>query len=109
MTTKVVHLKLINGEEIIGKLTQPTLAVEASMVLSQVRSLTIQPLGRGEAGIGMIPFMVGNPDGNIRIDKRHIIGDPVDDTPKQLEDAYLQQTSGLTFATQGSDAGKIIT
>ena len=109
MTTKVVHIKLINGEEIIGKLVEPSLAVEAYMVLEKVRSLTIQPIRQGEAGIGLIPFMVGNPDGSIRIDKRHILGEAVEDTPKQLEDAYLQQVSGLTFATQGNDTGKIIT
>ncbi len=109
MTTKVLHLKLINGEEIIGK-SVDTFHSEESVTLEKVRSLTIQPIRQGEAGIGMIPFMVGNPDGEIKIRKDHILGEPKEDMPKNLEDAYLQQVSGLTFATQGAkSSGNIIT
>jgi len=101
MTTKVVHLKLTNGEEIIGKAVD-TAKSETHLTLEKIRSLTIQATGQGQVGIGMIPFMVGNPDGAIKIPTKHILGEPVEDTPKAIEDAYLQQVSGLAFATQGA-------
>ncbi len=109
MAKKVVHLKLVNGEEILGKAADEY-NKGSYITLEKVRSLTIQPTGPGQVGIGMLPFMVGDPEGEIKIPTHHIIGDPVGDVPKQLEDAYLQQVSGLAFATQAAPkSGDIIT
>jgi len=108
--TKVIHLKLIDGEEILGKLCEDSGLGETSLnwVLEKVRSLTVQPMGEGQAGLAMIPFMMGDVDGQIRIPRNQVIGAPTRDPPKQVEDAYLQQVSGLAFATQASrNKGKI--
>ena len=104
--TTVLHLKLTTGEEIIGKFVGLS-EDEDSIILEKTRTLAVQPLGQGQMGIGMIPFMVGNPDGEVRIARDKILGEPVDGPPKNLEDSYLQQVSGLTFATSAANAGKI--
>lgn len=106
MAQKVIHLKLSTGEEIIG--IDISEYRSKDLYLEKVRTLSIQQIGRGEVGIGMIPFMVGNPDGKIRILEAHIVGEPQEETPKNLEDAYLQQVSGISFATQGQPASGII-
>ena len=98
----VVHVKLITGEEIIGKANIDR-NMPDGMAMERVRTLAVQPMGQGQMGIAMIPYMVGNPDGLIWIKREHIIAEP-ESVPKNLEDSYLQQVSGLTFATANQGA-----
>lgn len=99
--SEVKHLKLINGEEIIGRTCDETGLYPGNIVLDTVRSLTIHEVAPGKAGIGMVPFMMGNPDGRIKIPTSDIMGEAITEVPKKLEDSYLQQVSGITFATEG--------
>ncbi len=98
--SKVIHLKLLGGEEILGTLVEDANA--DFLILSKIRSIMAQSLGNGQVGLGMVPYMMGDPDGTIKIRRKHIVGDPIDAPPKNLEDSYLQQVSGITFATQGN-------
>jgi len=98
--TQTMHLKLINGEEIIGIVDG---AEEGYIVLKNIRSLVVQQVGERQMGIGMVPYMMGNPDATIKIPTNAIMGDPTTSPPKNLEDNYLQQVTGLTFATSGGN------
>ena len=89
------HLKLTTGEEIIGKEAKET---TNAYYLESVRVLVVQQVTAGQAGVAMIPWMMGNADGIIRIPTNFVIGEP-EELPKNLEDGYLQQTSGITFAS----------
>lgn len=95
----VKHFKVIGGEEIIGTVVEGYEHFAEHLVLEKVRALMAQPMGQGQVGLGLVPYMMGNPDGKIKIPLDMIIGDPVEGLPKNLEDTYLQQVSGLTFAT----------
>lgn len=99
MSQQIRLLKLTSGEEIIGKLVK---SEDNHVILSSIRTLIMQPVGPGQVQIGMIPWMAGMQDGDVRIHRDRILGEPVSDVSKQLEDGYLQQTSGIQIAT-GSD------
>ena len=102
----VMHLKLIGGEEILGTVDEEYGELEGFVILTNVRSLMAQSLGQGQVGLGMVPYMMGNPNATIKIPQDMVIGEPISDIVKELEDQYLQQVSGLTFATAGN-SGKI--
>ena len=96
MSQEVRLYKLANGEEIVGRLIEED---DTHVVLTKVRSMAVQPVGPGQMQVAMIPWTVGTPDSNIRISRAHILGEPVEPLPKQLEDGYLQNTSGLQLAS----------
>ena len=97
---KILLLKLDSGEEIIGQ--EKTGEGIENVYLANVRTLAIQPLGNNQAGVAMIPWMIGNPDGTISIPRMKVTGWPTEPTPKHIEDAYLQQVTGLSLATGNS-------
>lgn len=86
---EVITLKLITGEEIIGKMIEDTAngtKVSKPMVLSA-----------SPQGIGMIPFMITvNPDKEVIINYSAIVSKSV--TDKQFADAYIQNTTGIKLA-----------
>ena len=93
--SKIVHLKLTSGEEILGKEIEP---VQHGYRLESVRVLVMQPTPDGRMGVALMPWMVGNTDGKVDVPAMHVIGTPVDGPSKEIEDTYLQQTSGIAFA-----------
>jgi hypothetical protein len=99
---EVFLAKLTSGEEIIGKIVKET--DDGKLIAKDVRVLMAHPGADGQMAVGMIPWMIGAPDSDIAISKSDIIGVPDGALPKQLEDSYLQQTSGIAFAS-ASDAG----
>lgn len=101
----VAHYKLIGGEEIIGTVCEEQRLdrnYDKFVYLEKTRALMAQPMGQGQVGLGLVPYMMGNPDGAISIPRDMIIATPVDGLPKNLEDTYLQQVSGITFATSAN-------
>jgi len=90
----IVLLKLQNGEEIIGRVVLDT---DDDLVLEKIRAMTIAPTqaSQGQLTVGMMPWMIGLPDGKVRIPKTTIMGTPQERLPKSLEDGYLQNTTGL--------------
>ena len=96
MSEPIRLFKLTSGDEIIGRQTDTD---SEFYTLKSVRLIIMQPTGPGQIGLGMIPWMGGAPDEEIRVSKKNIMGWPVGGVPKQLEDNYLQQTSGLQLAT----------
>ncbi len=100
MSQKIVLFKLINGEELIGKVVEED---DNTYTLAKPRVMMVQPAGNGQMQVGMIPWLVGTPDGDCKVYKDKIAGEPAGDLPKQLEDGYLQQTSNIQLA--GNAAG----
>lgn len=115
MSTIVVY-KLNNGQEIIGKKVSAQrvgLLVEQKgaepaetaeeVFLEDVRVIEFVPHPSGSVQVGMFPWMLSAAEATVTLKKSAIAAyvDP-DRVPKQLQDAYLQNTSGLQIAGAGA-------
>ena len=86
----VVTLKLINGDEIIGReVCSSTDKIE----LAKVFVLRLHQGPDGSVGVGMMPWMISE-DGEIEFDRRNILAGPFS-PPHDMECGYLSQSSGL--------------
>lgn len=121
MSTIVVY-KLNNGQEIIGKRVKASAATAGLLVeqkgpytqagedcatdevfLEDVRVIEFVPHPSGQVQVGMFPWMLSAAEATVSLKKSAIAAyvDP-DRVPKQLQDAYLQNTSGLQIAGAGA-------
>lgn len=96
MDHDVVVYKLVTGEEIVGTLTEA--CKNGEVVIGRPRLLAMTPISQGQVGLSLLPWLASAPDEDIVLERSAIIGKPVR-VPKQLEDAYLQSTSGIQLAT----------
>lgn len=82
-------LKLVNGEEVIAR-------VEAGGVSGDIyhkpRIFHMLQTENG-ARAALIPYILSAPDVSVKIKPEAIM--TIVEAPKQMEDAYLQQTSGI--------------
>lgn len=86
---EVVTIKLISGEEIVGKLTE-----EQSLCYKISKPLV---LSMTQKGLGMMPYLFTvNPDKDIKINKSAVI--IIEATDKDFANQYLQGTTGITLA-----------
>ena len=90
--TDVVLMKLVSGEEVIGRLADTN---EKALILEKARVLTVQPTPQGGMGLAMLPFLMGDPEGKCSIMVEAVIGEIVGSIPPELEKGYLQQTSTI--------------
>jgi hypothetical protein len=90
---RLVLLKLNTGEEIIARVSDD-LENENAIVVEAPRTLTVHQSPTGEMQVGMMPWILGNVDGTVRINTDHIVG-TVTPIPEQLEKGYLSQTSKI--------------
>lgn len=116
MSTIVVY-KLNNGQEIIGKKVEGRkeqrmlvetgeifdVESESEVFLEDVRVIEFVPHPSGQVQVGMFPWMLSAAEATVTLKKSAIAAyvDP-DRVPKQLQDAYLQNTSGLQIANAGA-------
>lgn len=86
---EVVTIKLISGEEIVGKLTEEqsqSYKISKPLVLSMTQK-----------GLGMMPYLFTvSPDKDIKINKSAVI--LIEATDKDFANQYLQGTTGITLA-----------
>jgi hypothetical protein len=106
----IIALKLVNGEEIIGRIDDNNLRYLSSMLnnikddekyfikIEKVRRIEIGGDGSGRIGLTLVPFMFTNMDGTISIQISTICSVNTD-ISKQLQDAFLEHTSGLSLST----------
>lgn len=87
---KVVTLKLINGDEIIGREVGDS---TDKITLTKVFVLRLHQSQDGAVGVGMMPWMISE-DGEITIHHRNILAGPFV-PPHEMERGYLSQSSGL--------------
>jgi hypothetical protein len=89
-TGDTVSLKLISGEEVVGRIGEPTQDV---VVLIKPMTFIMGP-----QGLGMVPYMFSAPqDTKIKIKDSAIVA--IVKTDDQVNKQYLQQTTGLTLAS----------
>jgi hypothetical protein len=81
-----VSLKLISGEEVVGRLVDLT---ENTFSLSKPMTFIM-----GAQGFGMVPYMFSAPqDAKIKIKESSVVA--VNKTDEQVNKQYLSQTSNL--------------
>lgn len=83
-------LKLVTGEELVTREVEPGM-------FEKPRVFQMMQTERGY-GAALMPYIMSNPDACIKIKDSAIIVEM--EAPKQMEDAYLQQTSGLDLSTK---------
>ena len=83
-----VSIKLISGEEIIGRLDDDTTEV---IKLNRPKSVSI-----GAQGLGMMPFMFLGGSDNVTIKHSHIIVMVL--AEKSASDQYVQGTTGIALS-----------
>ena len=88
---KISVLKLISGEELIAR------EVESLSGVSYSKPRVIQMM-QTQQGMqaGLVPFILSAPDDEININPNTIVCKVT--ANKQIEDAYLSQTSGLDLS-----------
>lgn len=94
MNDVVRVLKLTTGEEVIGHFK-----VQSGDMyeLTKARQIVMQPVGPQQVGIGLLPWLASNQDGEIPIKKSQVVTMPIT-PPEELEKEYLQQTTGIALA-----------
>ncbi len=86
---EIITIKLISGEELIGKLIEET---SEGLKLSKPVVLSASP-----QGVGMIPYLFTvNPNKEVVVNSHAIITKAVCD--KQFADQYIQGTTGIKLA-----------
>jgi hypothetical protein len=96
----VVTLKLVTGEEVIGKVTGTS---TDSITISKPMLVNIGMDERNkQVGIQMLPYFIlcGDHDAAITIKDSHIIVKTI--ANDQAKSGYIQMTTGLTVATSTS-------
>jgi hypothetical protein len=83
-----VSIKLISGEEIIGRLDDDTTEY---IKLNRPKSVSI-----GAQGLGMMPFMFLGGSDNVTIKHNHIIVMVL--AEKSASDQYVQGTTGIALS-----------
>lgn len=89
----IVSLKLVNGDELVGKLTQSS---EQSYTIS--KPCTVMP---GAQGLGLIQSLfTADPDVDVEIMKQHVI--MIAPTIDKMQKHYIQTTTGIKPVSAGS-------
>lgn len=97
--------KLYSGEEVVASLIEE---VDTGFTVSKPMVIQLVPQGGGQMGLMLIPWVVGNQNINVTINKNVMsVTHPIEPA-KEFEDQYLQQTSGIALAKGvSSGSGKI--
>lgn len=88
----IVSFKLVNGDEIVAKVLEDN---TDNFLIS--KPCTVMPSQQGLAL--MQSLFTSDLNKNIRLDKRHVMLHA--STVKDVEDYYIQTTTGITPATAG--------
>ena len=86
----IVVLKLMNGDEVIAKR-------EIDGRFAKPRDFHMIPTERGMNG-ALMPYIMSCPDETVEIKASAIMSEV--EASKQMEDAYLQQTSGIDLVSK---------
>lgn len=103
---KIVCLKLITGEDIIGRLspsmmslTEDVNSLSGKITLSQTRVISLQELPGGRMAMALLPFVMGNHDADVTIDlDTKVFFTYTAIAP--IEDSYIQQTSPVDLSSK---------
>lgn len=90
--SKIVVIKTADGNEIVSKMS----TIDDKKLLNKPRVLQIMTTPNGYQ-VGLVPFFISSPDCDCVIGDNHIVS--MIEAPKQIEDAYLRNTSGIEIAS----------
>lgn len=90
-------VKLINGDEIIGKMSN-VVDWNSGLEVEKPRLIAVMQTGPGAVGVALLPWSAAAIDGTITIRSSAIMTDTYD-ASNELEKQYLQQTSGIAIAS----------
>lgn len=116
----VLAFKLIGGDEVVAEVTEivrnnvqmltESVSSAGPIVSYTVRRphvLRFQPVAPGQIGLAFVPWVLSNPEINsVTIPVEALLIPPFE-ASKNVEDQYLQQTSGIALAKAPS--GRIST
>lgn len=103
--SEIICVKLSSGEEVIGTLQDG--GDTYRVLVGNARVLVMQPTGPGQFGVAMMPWMISGQDDVVAIKTEHVVGELLNGVPKQLEDAYLSNTSGIQLAASNDNTLKV--
>jgi hypothetical protein len=88
-----VSLKLISGEEVVGRIGDPNDAANGTIILTKPMTFIMGP-----QGLGMVPYMFSAPqDAKIKIKESAIVA--ILKTDDQVNKQYIAQTTGLSLVS----------
>ena len=85
--------KLTTGEEIVAGYKETN---DEGILVSKPRILAFAPGADGQVNVQIVPYVIAAPDHDIRFKHPNVVFE-LDNVPKQLEDIYIQHTSGLVM------------
>lgn len=94
----IVTVKLVSGEEIVGRMTDRT---HESIALSKPVQIAMQPVGPGQMGLGFLPVLGSVEDATLHFQVQNLLIKPVK-TGADVSRNYIQATTGLVTATTDS-------
>jgi len=95
--SKIMGVMLVTGEEVIGEV-QETLEKRPVVVMKKPRVIALMTSPDGRQGLGLVPWTKSNMDSTVFLHVAHMLCEPF--VPLgQIEDAYLQETSGIQLAS----------
>lgn len=93
MSTDVVVLKMVSGEEIIARVVARS---ETDIILDKARILIPQGAGRGQIGVALLPWVLVLSDEEIPVDLNKVMVEvPTTKIATDLINVYLQETSEI--------------
>jgi hypothetical protein len=94
----VVTVKLVSGEELIGRLSETGVD---SVALSKPVMIQLQPVGQNQMGLSFLPVLGSvEPDTQLQISKSALAIKPVK-TGKTIASSYIETTSGIITPRTG--------
>lgn len=90
----VVCVRLVNGDEVLGRLPTDQSLDNSTFVLQKVRHLLVQRTADG-LGVTLMPWSFCNIDGDVKFDSRGVLAQlaPSGETIQN----YLEQTTGISL------------
>lgn len=87
--------KLINGDEIVGNVTEQMFGVDTVYEISKPRQMIVQQTKQGPRS-GLIPWILSAPDSTITLNKTHYYGQPVK-VEKEIANYYTEVTTSIAL------------
>lgn len=95
--SKVMGVMLVTGEELIGDFEEK-LEAKTQYIVKKPRVLALLSSPDGRQGLGLVPWVKANMNATVHINKSQTVCQPYD-VMGQIEDSYLQETSGIQLAS----------
>lgn len=94
MSQNIVVIKLITGEEVIGRLENES---DTTITISKARVIQMVQTGPQAMGMAMVPYLASNIDGDIEFVRTAVIVGPIEPSDEAGK-PYLQQTTSIALA-----------